>query len=222
MTTVSSTFVLISNDAMLARALTTALSNRASLTVVPTAEQALPLIKSRPSVTGIVLDQAALGTDTLRTLDRMRAARPLAAIVLIVAKLEVSMLNALQPLRVSLLVRPLPADALAQYAERALEGGRLRANDVKLWVARLSSDRRLSAGDRALIPLVLDHETPEVACHRLGLDRAALDRGLRRIVKKCGVRNTDRLARNLWRDALLFSRPGAGDWLESPKLSAAV
>jgi len=222
MNTAASTFVLISDDVLLARALSSALSNRAHLSVVSSVEQALLLLNSTRAVTGVVLDQAALGADPLRAAAKVRAARPLASLLMIASKLEVSMLNALQPLRVALVVRPLPADALLQYVDRALEGGRVRANDMRAWVAQLASDRRLSAGDRALIPVVLDHETPEMACARLGLDRAALERGLRRIVKKCGVRNTDRLARNLWRDALLFSRPEMGDWLASPKLSAAV
>jgi hypothetical protein len=95
-------------------------------------------------------------------------------------------------------------------------------SDIQQWVVQLSSDCRLSAGDRALIPVILEDESEDVACARLGLDRAALERGLRRIVKKCRVRNTDRLARNLLRDALLFSRAETSEWIDSPKLRAAV
>ena len=222
MTTVDSCFVLVSDDVLLARALAAAISGTAALHVVSSAEQALALLNSTRSISGIVLDQAALGADTLRIVNKLRTARPLASLLFVASKLEVSLINSLQPMRVQLLVRPLPADGLAQYVMRALSNGRVTSADMQLWVARLSSDRRLSAGDRALIPLILETESPELACHRLGIDRGALERGLRRIVKKCRVRNTDRLARNLWRDALLFSREDASEWIDSPKMSAAV
>ena len=60
----------------------------------------------------------------------------------------------------------------------------------------------------ALFPLLLERETPEALCARLNIDEAALSRGLRRLVKKCRVRNTDRLAKNLMRDALLSGTVG--------------
>ncbi len=222
MTTVDSCFVLISDDLLLARALAAAISGAATLSVVSNADQAFALLSSTRNISGIVLDQTAVGCDTLRIANKLRAARPLASLLFVASKLEVSLINALQPLRVQLVVRPLPAEALAQYVVRALAGGRVTSGDMQQWVARLSSDRHLSAGDRALIPVILERESIELACHRLGMDRSALERGLRRIVKKCRVRNTDRLARNLWRDALLFSRADTSDWVDSPKMAAAV
>ncbi len=69
----------------------------------------------------------------------------------------------------------------------------------------LAGEHKLSGNDIALFPLVLDRETPEALCARLNIDQETLSRGLRRLVKKCRVRNTDRLAKNVMRDALLFA-----------------
>lgn len=222
MTTIDTSFVLISDDVLLARSLETAISGSAALTVVSSTDQALASLASTRSVSGIVLDQATVGVDAVRMMQKLRTARPLASLLMVTTKLEVSLINMLQPMRVQLLVRPLPVEGLLQYVRRALSDGRLTAEDMRQWVARLSIDHRLSAGDSALIPLILDAESPELACLRLGIDRGTLQRGLRRIVKKCRVRNTDRLARNLLRDALLFSREGGNEWMESPKQAAAV
>lgn len=222
MKTQESCFVLISDDVLLAQKLSTALQNRAQLQVLSTVEQALTFLQSTRSVDGIVLDQSAVSGDTVRCVSKLRAARPLCSLLFVASRLEVSLINTLQPLRVQLLVRPLPSEALSTYVDRTLASGRVTPSDIQQWVTRLSSDCRLSAGDRALIPLILEDESEEGACERLGLDRAALERGLRRIVKKCRVRNTDRLARNLLRDALLFSRQETSEWIDSPKFRAAV
>jgi hypothetical protein len=71
------------------------------------------------------------------------------------------------------------------------------------------------------MPLVLEEETAEAACLRLGVDDATLQRSLRRLVKKCRVRNTDRLAKNIMRDALLFSRELTAELIEPMAARAA-
>ncbi len=222
MTTLDTCFVLISDDALLARSLAAAISGAAALHVVSRPEQALALLQSTRRVCGIVMDQVALDSDVARVVDRLRMARPLSALLFVSSKLDVALINQLQPLRVPQLVRPLPADALSQYVLRALVQGRVTSSDMQQWVTRLAVDRKLSAGDRALIPVILEAESPEGACMRLGIDRSALERGLRRIVKKCRVRNTDRLARNLFRDALLYSRRDTAEWVATSKTLAAI
>jgi hypothetical protein len=142
-------------------------------------------------------------------------------VLFVAGRLEASLVNLLQPLRVQLAARPLPPTLFAQYVERALSGGRVTQRDLSEWIEHLAVERRLSAGDRALIPVVLGNESVEQACDRLGLDRAAIERGLRRMVKKCRVRNADRLARNLLRDALLFSRQETSEWIEPTSSWAA-
>ncbi len=222
MTTVRSSFVLISEDVLLARALASAISGAASLIVVSSVEEALALIRATRHLSGIVLEQTLLGADVPRLLNKLRAASPLASLLLVAGKLDASMINTLQPLRVQLTVRPFPLDALTLYVSRALAGGRVSTADVQGSVARLSRAHGLSAGDRALMPVLLDVETAELACQRLGLEGAALERGLRRIVKKCRVRNIDRLARQVWSDALLYGREDSGHGLEPPKIAAAT
>jgi hypothetical protein len=54
------------------------------------------------------------------------------------------------------------------------------------------------------------------------VDEVTLQRSLRRLVKKCKVRNTDRLAKNLMRDALLFSRKSTAEFIEPLSARAAA
>jgi DNA-binding NarL/FixJ family response regulator len=216
---------MISDDALLTHAFSAALSGRASLHVVSDLRQALTFLDSCQGAVGgavgVVVDQLALRSDTVRGIQRLRAACPLAAVLFVAGRLEASLVNLLQPLRVQLAARPLPPTLFAQYVERALSGGRVTQRDLSEWIEHLAVERRLSAGDRALIPVVLGNESVEQACDRLGLDRAAIERGLRRMVKKCRVRNADRLARNLLRDALLFSRQETSEWIEPTSSWAA-
>jgi hypothetical protein len=160
-----------------------------------------------PPVLGMVIDGALLRGSAVSQLARLRAQNPLVNILFITSDLRASLLNDLQPLRVELLARPLPREALARFVTRTLAAGRLSDLQMGAWIERLASEHKLSGNDIALFPLVLDRETPEALCARLNIDRDALSRGLRRLVKKCRVRNTDRLAKNVMRDALLAGSP---------------
>jgi hypothetical protein len=198
----SNVFVVVSADEGLIAAAARAVEGKAKVEVVPGLLEALPLA-GRPGVMGVIVDSANIRVPYVQQLARLRAANPLIGILFVVSDVRGTLLNDLQPLRVELLARPLPADAIERFVSRTLSAGRLTDVQVGAFIQQLASTHKLSGNDVALFPLVLDRETPEALCARLNIDEAALSRGLRRLVKKCRVRNTDRLAKNLMRDALL-------------------
>lgn len=202
----STTFVVISEDLEIVEAVRSSVADAALVQVVTDVAHALPLVTTPPAV-GVVIDGDTLRSGVASQLARLRASSPLVTILLVTSDLRASVLNDVQPLRVELLARPLPADAIQRFVRRTLAAGRLSDLQMGAWIDHLASEHKLSGNDVALFPLVLDRETPEALCARLNIDQAALSRGLRRLVKKCRMRNTDRLAKNVMRDALLFNSP---------------
>jgi hypothetical protein len=202
-------FLIVSADAALIAAVEAAVGDVAVLVAAPGLAEARSLVGSAP-LTGIIVDASALRGSVAPQLAALRAAQPLVNILFVASELRGPLLNDIQPLRIELLARPLPASSIDRFVQRTLSAGRLSDREVAAYIERLASEHKLSGNDIALFPLVLERETPEALCARLNIDREALARGLRRLVKKCRVRNTDRLAKNLMRDALLFaSAPSA-------------
>ncbi len=202
MSAAQNTFVVISEDAELIGTVRASVGEHALLQVVRDVAEALPLVTTPPAV-GLVIDGNALHGTAVTQVSRLRANSPLVSILFVTSDLRASLLNDLQPLRVELLARPLPLAAVERFVSRTLAAGRLSDLQMSAWIERLAGEHKLSGNDVALFPLVLDRETPEALCARLNIDQEALSRGLRRLVKKCRVRNTDRLAKNVMRDALL-------------------
>ncbi|HEY6877474.1 MAG TPA: hypothetical protein VI299_05615 [Polyangiales bacterium] len=200
----TTTFVVISDDLELVKAVRSSVADAALVQVVSDIAEALPLVTTPPAV-GVIVDGCTMRHGVASQLARLRASSPLVTILLVTSDLRPSLLNDVQPLRVELLARPLPAGAIERFVRRTLAAGRLSDLQMGAWIEHLATEHKLSGNDVALFPLVLDRETPEALCARLNIDQAALSRGLRRLVKKCRVRNTDRLAKNVMRDALLFN-----------------
>jgi hypothetical protein len=204
MSLTQNTFVVISEDAELIETVRASVGAAAVVQVARDIAEALPFVVTPPAV-AVVVDGSVLRGSVVTQLSRLRASSPLVSILFIASELRAGLLNDIQPLRIDLLARPLPMDAVVRFVRRSLSAGRLSDLQMEIWIERLASEHKLSGNDVALFPLVLDRETPEALCARLNIDQAALSRGLRRLVKKCRVRNTDRLAKNVMRDALLFS-----------------
>jgi FixJ family two-component response regulator len=212
-------FILVSDDALLSRTLTQLTLERAEMVVISNVAQALTVDRRR--VRGVILDGAQIKLQVVRELTRLRTAFPLAHLLFVATAAQTMLVNDVQPLRVELLARPLPAPALSSFVERALSAGRLSERHVRAWIEEMACECRLTRRDVALMPLVLEEETAEATCARLGVDEMTLQRALRRLVKKCRMRNTDRLAKNLLRDALLFSREATADLIEPLSARAA-
>jgi|GEM_PF-6912478 len=212
-------FLLVSDDALLVRTLTQLTQDRAEIRDGAGAAEGCR--EGRDRVRAVFIDGALYKQNVLRELTRLRAAFPLAHMMFVATPSQVHLLNDIQPLRVELFARPLPQSALTPFIDRALSAGRLSDRSMRAWIEEMAGECRLTRRDVALMPLVLEAETPDATRARLGLDEATLQRSLRRLVKKCKVRNTDRLAKNMMRDALLFSRELTVDLIEPLAVRAA-
>jgi len=205
MKTLTETFLLLSHDTTLEQALLKALSNEATLLVVHSFGHMLELALN-PNVRGAVIDGRELAGRIDTKLERLRDQSPLLQLLFVADELSPNLLNDLQPLRVDIVACPLPAQALSMYVERTLSAGRVPTANVTAYIDQLATAHRLSGKEVSLFGVVLDNETPEHACQRLGLDQAVFSRTMRRLLKKCHMRSQDRLAKNVMRDALLSTR----------------
>ncbi|MDB4987795.1 MAG: hypothetical protein JWN04_2973 [Myxococcaceae bacterium] len=203
MKNLETTFVVVSEDETLIESVRAAVGTTAVVQVVATLADAQHLVRTPPAL-GVVVDGAVLRGQPGPQLSRLRSMGPLVSILFVAVELRSELLNDIQPLRIELLARPLPSAAIERFVRRALSSGHLSDLQMGNWIEHLALEHKLSGKDLALFPLVLDRETPAALCARLNIDSDTLSRGLRRLVKKCRVRNTDRLAKNVMRDALLF------------------
>jgi hypothetical protein len=201
----SDLFVVLSADGALSESLSAALPSEASFVVASSYASLLELAK-KPGVIGMVVDARSITGRVESKVERLRNDAPLAHILFVADELTANVLNELQPLRVDIVARPLPAEAIAVFVERALTAGRLPNASVNAYIDQLASAHRLNGKEVSLFSVVLDNETPEQACARLGLDEAVYVRTMRRLLKKCHMRSADRLAKNVMRDALLSTR----------------
>ncbi len=204
--------IVRSDDALLLRTLHQLVEGRADIVHGPSARE-LSAATTR-LVRAVVVDGAASGLESLAELVALRGRSPLAPMMCIVTTAQTAWINHLQPLRVEVFARPLPHRVLATFVERALSVGRLSDDSLDARIVEMAGECGLDGRDLALLPLVLDQESRESACARLGVDQEDLSRALRKLVKKCRVRSTDRLAKILMRDALLCSKEGATAELE--------
>jgi hypothetical protein len=195
-------FVVLSADKALIKALDAALPADASLHVVDTLA-ALPASLRASDTRGVVLDGQLMGGQTSLVMERVRTLVPLAQLLFVATDLRAQVLNELQPLRVDIVARPLPPQALPVFVERALRAGRLPSASVSAYIDHLASAHRLNHKEVSLFSVVLENETAEQACARLGFDETVFLRTMRRLLKKCHMRSADRLAKSVMRDALL-------------------
>jgi FixJ family two-component response regulator len=198
----SDRFVVLSADKALIKALSAALPADVALQVVDSLA-ALPAALRASDTRGVVVDGQLVGTQTALSMERVRNLVPLAQLLFVAVDLRAHVLNELQPLRVDIVARPLPPQAFSMFVERALRAGRLPSASVNAYIDHLASAHRLSRKEVSLFSVVLENETAEQACARLGFDELVFSRTMRRLLKKCHMRSADRLAKSVMRDALL-------------------
>jgi DNA-binding NarL/FixJ family response regulator len=205
MTERNETFVWVGAACATAQVLKRVVGKRANVVVVPNIDAALAECAQR-DVRGIALDGSELAVRSTAAFDALRRAAPLARIVYVTRELSGDLVNQLQPLRIQVICRPLPDSAIEAFVEQALGSGHVPESMLRASIDQLRVQYQLSGRDVALFPMLLDAESEPQVRERLGIDADALQRSLRRLVRKCHMRNPERLASSVMRDALLFAR----------------
>jgi DNA-binding NarL/FixJ family response regulator len=138
---------------------------------------------------------------------KLRREAPSMPILVLTPLLEASLLSRLQARNIELATLPLHAPQLVAFVQRALVSDYLPHDRVARLVAHLAKERALTPREVQLVSFCLGNETRARVRRRLGVSENTLKTQIRGLLRKCGERNVDALAKNLLRAALLADRP---------------
>jgi DNA-binding NarL/FixJ family response regulator len=115
--------------------------------------------------------------------------------------------NRLQALNVETVILPVPEPNLVGFVQRAFATGFLPDDRVARMIAHVAAERFLTAREVQLLAFSLGNEPRERVRRRLGIEENTLKTQIRGLLRKCGERNLDALAKNVLRAALHAEKP---------------
>jgi DNA-binding NarL/FixJ family response regulator len=167
-----------------------------------------------------VIVEASAGFETW--VEKLRDASPCLPVLALVNRVEPALLNRLQVRAIEVALLPVHAPQLVSFVQRALVSNFLPHERVARMVAYLAEVRQLTAREVQLLSYCLGDEPRARVRRRLGITENTLKTQVKALLRKCGERNVDSLAKNVLRAALLERRPQADEpiapWF--PSLSA--
>lgn len=166
-------------------------------------EEALMLLSDHSKWSGLVLDLDMHMGQELAMLDRVRQAHPLVNTLALSSKPSLEVINAVHCLRMELACKPLGHANIDGFMRRAMVHGWLPDERIAAWVDELARRHGLTAREVQLMAYALGDEPRRTVMRRLGITENTLKTQVRGLLRKCGARSMDALARNVLRDALL-------------------
>jgi len=166
--------------------------------------EALELLTDAERWSGVIVDLDSLGADGFGAVVRVRQAYPLMPMLLLSGGPTAELINRVHAMRAELVCKPVSADNLVSFVQRALVNGWLPDERVSAWVDELSKRQGLTAREVQLMAYALGNEPRGQVMRRLGITENTLKTQVRALLRKCGARSMDELAKNVLRDALLF------------------
>ncbi len=161
---------------------------------------------------GVVVDLDGFDADPLETMKRLREAHPLVPVLALTTHPTVELVNGLHAFRGELVLKPVGEINLVSFVQRALVSGWLPDERVAAWVDELARARGLTPREVQLMAYALGSESRQQVMRRLGITENTLKTQVRSLLRKCGARSMDGLAKGVLRDALIFeTHPGLLD-----------
>jgi len=137
----------------------------------------------------------------------IRSRAPALPLLVALTPADTAPINQLQAHDVEVVVMPVPEPNLVGFVQRALASGFLPDDRVSRLVHHLATERGLTAREVQLLTFSLGNEPRERVRRRLGIGENTLKTQIRGLLRKCGERSVDGLAKNLLRAALLSEKP---------------
>lgn len=138
---------------------------------------------------------------------RLRQAAPGLPVLVLSPLLDGDFLSRLHAQNIELGTLPLHPPQLVSFVQRALANDYLPHERVGRMVAYLAAQRALTPREVQLVSYCLGDESRARVRRRLGISENTLKTQIKALLRKCGERNVDALAKNLLRAALLGDRP---------------
>jgi DNA-binding NarL/FixJ family response regulator len=144
-----------------------------------------------------------LGSEGMPLLERLFVHAPALPVLALLEHGERGLINHLQARGVSTLVLPLQLANTVTFVQRALTQNFVPCARVGNLIAHLAERRMLTAREVQLVSYCLGDEPRALVRRRLGITENTLKSQIRGLLRKCGERNLDSLAKNLLRSALM-------------------
>ncbi len=143
----------------------------------------------------------------LSLLAALRKRAPTLPILVVMRAGDPVLMNRLQGLGIEAVVTPVPDPNLVSFVQRAFAMGFLPDERVARMVTHVAVERMLTAREVQILSFGLGNEPRERVRRRLGITENTLKTQTRALLRKCGERSVDTLAKNVLRAALLAEKP---------------
>ena len=163
-----------------------------------------PALKDLSRFAGVV---AEYGPGFEAWIDGLRRRAPGLPVLVLTPLLDAPLLGRLNAQSIEVALLPLHVPQLIGFVQRALANDFLPHERVGRMVAFLAAQCRLTPREVQLVSYCLGDESRARVRRRLGISENTLKTQIKALLRKCGERNVDALAKNLLRAALLSERP---------------
>lgn len=153
---------------------------------------------------GVVVDLDGFDADPLETIQCVREAHPLVPVLALASTVTPELLNGMHAFRAELVLKPLGERNVVSFVQRGLVSGWLPDERVAAWVEELARRRSLTPREVQLVAYALGNESRPRVIRRLGISENTVKTQVRALLRKCGARSMDSLAKIILRDALIF------------------
>lgn len=172
--------------------------------VQPSAEGAPELLAASARWAGCIVEYHAFEEASLM---RLREVAPLLPVLVMLREADTRILNRVQSAGMEVVIAPVGEPNLTAFVQRAFAAGFLPDERVARLVSHLAEVRELTAREVQILSFSLGDEPRSRIRRRLGITENTLKTQIRGLLRKCGERNVDALAKNVLRAALLGERP---------------
>jgi DNA-binding NarL/FixJ family response regulator len=141
--------------------------------------------------------------DNLEALDRLCTRMPGLPILALLGRRQHEQLNLLSARGIASAMLPLQCGVVVSFVQRALTHNFVPNERVASTIAQLAASRALTPREVQLVSYCLGDEPRARVRRRLGITENTLKSQIRGLLRKCGERNLDALAKNVLRTSLL-------------------
>jgi DNA-binding CsgD family transcriptional regulator len=215
-------FQVIARDPRLSDAIRSTLMMYSTVRLAPPEASWPPLVEPQ-RFAGALVEH---GPGFERWATALRGGAPTLPVLVFTPLVDPGFVGRLHARSIEVAMLPLYLPQLVAFVQRALASNFLPHDRVGRIVADLAERRGLTAREVQLVSYCLGNENRARVRRRLGISENTLKTQIRGLLRKCGERNVDALAKNLLRAALLVERTNhraesIAPWL-SPRLPGAA
>lgn len=197
-------FLLVIRDDGLAHSLTEPIQRYSVVRRARSYAEAKTMLVPHSRWSGVVVDLDGFDADPLETIQCVREAHPLVPVLALASTVTPELLNGMHAFRAELVLKPLGERNVVSFVQRALVSGWLPDERVAAWVEELARRRSLTPREVQLVAYALGNESRPRVIRRLGISENTVKTQVRALLRKCGARSMDSLAKIILRDALIF------------------